>query len=209
MYKIIGADGRQYGPATQEQVHQWIAQGRANAQTQVQVEGTSEWRPLGSLPEFADAVGSAVPPTVPYGAAGASSIASDRQAALDAVRPPAITLMIVGGLMLVYLLYELMAALLGYGDPLQGIRFGDPALEELVRSMSGVVRVVTSAVAAGLAVVMLVGAARMQSLRSYGMAITASVIAMLPCTLCCVLGLPAGIWALVVLNRPEVKNQFQ
>jgi hypothetical protein len=49
----------------------------------------------------------------------------------------------------------------------------------------------------------------MQSLRSYGFAFAAAILAMIPClTPCCVLGLPFGIWALVVLNKPEVKSQF-
>ncbi|MGA2221176.1 MAG: GYF domain-containing protein [Verrucomicrobiia bacterium] len=54
MYKVIGADGREYGPVTPEQLRQWIAEGRANAQTQVQSEGSAEWKSLGELAEVAD-----------------------------------------------------------------------------------------------------------------------------------------------------------
>jgi hypothetical protein len=37
----------------------------------------------------------------------------------------------------------------------------------------------------------------------------ASIIAMIPCVSpCCLLGLPIGIWALVVLMKPEVKSAF-
>jgi hypothetical protein len=64
MYRIIGADGRQYGPITAERLRQWIAEGRANAQTQIFVEGTTEWKPLGVLPEFANYFASQVPPTI-------------------------------------------------------------------------------------------------------------------------------------------------
>src|SRR5512141_655481 len=53
MYKIIGADGKEYGPATAEALRQWIAEGRANAQTKVLPEGATEWRTLGDLPDFA------------------------------------------------------------------------------------------------------------------------------------------------------------
>jgi TM2 domain-containing membrane protein YozV len=53
MYRIIGADGREYGPVTAEQLKQWIAEGRAGAQTRVRVEATGEWKWLGELPEFA------------------------------------------------------------------------------------------------------------------------------------------------------------
>jgi uncharacterized membrane protein len=56
MYKIIGGDGKEYGPISAEQVRQWIAEGRANAQTPVQAAGSTEWKPLSSFPEFADAL---------------------------------------------------------------------------------------------------------------------------------------------------------
>ena len=52
MYRMIGADGREYGPISADQLRQWIGQGRANASTSVLPEGASEWKPLGSLPEF-------------------------------------------------------------------------------------------------------------------------------------------------------------
>ena len=55
MYKIIGADGREYGPVSAEQLRQWIAEGRANAQTLTQAAGSADWKPLGSLPEFSQA----------------------------------------------------------------------------------------------------------------------------------------------------------
>ena len=53
MYQIIGSDGRTYGPATAEQLREWIAEGRADAQTQVWTEGASQWRPLAEYAEFA------------------------------------------------------------------------------------------------------------------------------------------------------------
>ena len=53
MYRIIGKDGKQYGPVNAEQLRAWIAENRANAQTLVLTEGAQEWKPLGSLPEFA------------------------------------------------------------------------------------------------------------------------------------------------------------
>ena len=44
-------------------MRQWIAGRRADAQTKVQAEGSTEWKSLGSLPEFAAAL--AVPPLLP------------------------------------------------------------------------------------------------------------------------------------------------
>ena len=64
MYKIIGGDGQQYGPVSAEQLRQWQAEGRVNGQTKVQAEGTTEWRPLGMVPEFANLF-AAPPPGAP------------------------------------------------------------------------------------------------------------------------------------------------
>ena len=51
MYKILGGDGKEYGPISADNLRQWINEGRANAQTQVQPEGGA-WIALGQLPEF-------------------------------------------------------------------------------------------------------------------------------------------------------------
>ncbi|MBC8094890.1 MAG: DUF4339 domain-containing protein [Akkermansiaceae bacterium] len=71
MYKIIGADQKPYGPVTGEQIRQWIAENRVNAQTQVQAEGTEEWKPLVAFSEFAAALG--IDPTAPPTYATASA----------------------------------------------------------------------------------------------------------------------------------------
>lgn len=62
MYKIIGGDGKEYGSISAEQLRQWISEGRVNAQTQALVEGTTDWKPLSSFPEFADVLGVGQPP---------------------------------------------------------------------------------------------------------------------------------------------------
>jgi len=53
MYKIIGADQKEYGPISADQIHQWIAEGRVNGQTRACAEGSEEWKPLETFPEFA------------------------------------------------------------------------------------------------------------------------------------------------------------
>ena len=53
MYKIIGNDGKTYGPISADQIRQWIAQGRADSRTAVIADGAGEWTFLGLLPEFA------------------------------------------------------------------------------------------------------------------------------------------------------------
>jgi len=64
MFKILGADGKEYGPISADGLRQWIAERRANAQTKVQPAGTTEWQLLGELSEFKDAFVSAasIPP---------------------------------------------------------------------------------------------------------------------------------------------------
>jgi TM2 domain-containing membrane protein YozV len=62
MYKMIGGDGREYGPVSAEQLRQWAAEGRANANTRVLDEATTEWKPLGAVPELS---GQATPPPPP------------------------------------------------------------------------------------------------------------------------------------------------
>lgn len=62
MYKIIGADDREYGPISLEQLRQWQAQGRINAQTRVQVAGETNWKTVADLPELAS---TATPPSTP------------------------------------------------------------------------------------------------------------------------------------------------
>jgi hypothetical protein len=61
MYKIVGADQKEYGPVTEEQIRQWILEGRANAQTIARLED-GPWKPLSAFPEFASLLPSELPP---------------------------------------------------------------------------------------------------------------------------------------------------
>jgi len=73
MYKIIGVDGRPYGPVGADQIRIWITENRVNAQTLVQLEGATEWKPLTAFPEFG-----APPPQVPPTIAAVNSTLSAR-----------------------------------------------------------------------------------------------------------------------------------
>src|SRR5262245_37812974 len=63
MYKIIGGDKKEYGPVSADELRRWIAEGRINAQTQIQAEGNPEWKPASAFPEFADALARPTAPT--------------------------------------------------------------------------------------------------------------------------------------------------
>ncbi len=67
-YFIIGGDGQQYGPVSAEDLRRWIPENRVQAQTQAQLEGTTEWRTLAEIPEFAGAFPALTPPPLPAGA---------------------------------------------------------------------------------------------------------------------------------------------
>lgn len=62
MYKIIGGDGKEYGPVTAEVLREWIAQGRALRQTKVLAEGGTEWKALSDFPEFGSTLASQTAP---------------------------------------------------------------------------------------------------------------------------------------------------
>jgi hypothetical protein len=53
MYKIIGADQKEYGPISTDQIRQWISEGRVNVETRACAEGSTDWKPLGMFPDFA------------------------------------------------------------------------------------------------------------------------------------------------------------
>jgi uncharacterized membrane protein len=76
MYKIIGADQKEYGPVTAEQLRQWFGEGRVNGQTLIRPEAETEWRPLSSVPEFADLLRSApTPSSAPFPSAPGATVA--------------------------------------------------------------------------------------------------------------------------------------
>ena len=214
-YTIIGGDQKQYGPVTAEQLRQWFLEGRVTAHTQVKAEGDAEWRPLSAFPEFANALAAksaapGTPPPLPSAAPPSFPSGGGREAALQAVRGPAIALIAIASLGIAYYgLSGLFALFHG------GMMFHHelppnipPQLRAFIQGMRGPMAGVISLGIAAVNGFVLLGAINLLRLRNYGVAMVASIVAMLPCGCCCVLGLPAGIWALVTLNKPEVKSQF-
>src|SRR5579862_1494906 len=65
MYKFQATDGNVYGPVSAEQLKQWIAEGRCNAASKIQAEGSQEWKTLAEFPEFADSTRSPIAPPPP------------------------------------------------------------------------------------------------------------------------------------------------
>ena len=207
MYKIIGGDHKQYGPISAEDVRKWIAEDRLSAQSLAQAEGDIEWKQLSTFPEFAGAFASesGTPLTAP-----AVSASSERDAALQLVKGPVIGLKVTAIVGLVLVTAGLAMNIL----TLNGFHIGpqqiyDPQMQKLINTLGGSLGIVQDIIGGVVGVVVLLGAAKMQKLQNYQFALTASIAAMVPCiSPCCLFGLPFGIWALVVLNKPEVKSQF-
>ena len=59
MYRILGADQKEYGPVNAEQIRQWILERRLGPQSLIMVEGTVGWKPLSLFPEFSQTLAGA------------------------------------------------------------------------------------------------------------------------------------------------------
>lgn len=55
-YFVIGGDNKEYGPVTDADIRQWIAEGRLNGESRVKAESDAEFRRLALFPEFAAAL---------------------------------------------------------------------------------------------------------------------------------------------------------
>ena len=60
-YKIKGTGGAEYGPVSTEELQHWIAQNRCTRESLVEVDGSGEWVPLATLPEYSRAFAAPVP----------------------------------------------------------------------------------------------------------------------------------------------------
>jgi hypothetical protein len=212
MYKIIGANQSEYGPVSADQLRQWIAEGRVNAQTLAQMEGETGWRPLSEYPDFAGAIAATPPPPLPpppFAFNAAPLDDAGRARALQQVTGPAIALLIVGILsLLACVLVSILAFTLPQSNRLSH-RYSQVGNSEAERLGRTVGRYAPPIVGIFSWAFVIFGAVKMKKLQGRGLAIAASIVAMLPCGyLCCVIGLPIGIWSLVVLNKPDVKSFF-
>ncbi|MBF5043829.1 hypothetical protein FGE12_15625 [Aggregicoccus sp. 17bor-14] len=146
--------------------------------------------------------GTPIPPPTP----GPDPIAAQKQ-----VQVPAILLIVLGALGLIFGLIGVASHSVNQYGPL----LDNPELPEQARSVvqgfanHGRWLNLPGIVLSGL---MLLGGLKMKGLQSYALALTGAIVAVIPCmgvNGCCCIGMPVGIWALVVLMRPEVKGAFR
>jgi len=152
---------------------------------------------------FADDSPFASPQTGPGGSfhGTAAPPYADTGYAASQVSGPAIALIVIGSLSLLGGLLSL-ARLTVFG-------FGFPGNAAPAAMVGGVGLLITFASLA-LSVLIIIGGIKMKNLQNYGLAMAASIVAMTPCIgACCILGLPFGIWAVVVLSNESVRSAFR
>ncbi len=146
----------------------------------------------------------------PYASPQVDRSQSDRagEAPTLKVGIPAVTLIVLGALGLG--LSVLSAAIALVGDP----PIVDPNAPRFVQAIQqGSRGPLAAAIQIAFVFVngtIIAGAIQMLRFRSWGLAITASILAMVNFgNCCCLLGLPLGIWSIVVLSLADVRTAFQ
>ncbi len=125
----------------------------------------------------------------------------------EKVKLPAIFMMVIGGLSILGNLLSLVANLAGIGmGGLSG--FGGGREERIFQMFSGGMGIVVALLGLVVNAVVIFGAMKMKALTGYTLAMTAAILAIVPCSCCC-LNIPFGIWSLVVLLDSNVKAAFR
>jgi hypothetical protein len=137
------------------------------------------------------------------GGTAAVRAAGDKAQVARRVQAPAIALMVVGTLTILNGLAVL--AMIGLGV-FAGVQQGEAIDEEaMIGFVAYGVGALTSFIVGGIVVA---GGWKMYQLQSWGWALTAAILSVIPCFTCFLIGLPIGIWSLVTLNDAEVKEAF-
>jgi hypothetical protein len=124
------------------------------------------------------------------------------------VKGPAISLIVVQGVSIAGFLVSIVVDvfLLASGNS----QVADPLTLDLSGSTVLAVRLVLAVTLLAVNLGTLFGSIQMLRRRNFPLAMTASVISVIPCLSgCYCLGIPFGIWALVVLMKPEVRQAFR
>ncbi len=214
-YLIIGGDGKEYGPVTDADVRHWIAEGRLSAQSLAKSESDAEFRPLAQFPELAESFNRPVPPIHPPTISpGATNVDFAREAALQKIKAPAVAMIALAILNIVLSLWNVIE-LIFFPPNLNQVlakypQFQEPQIQHMLQMFYGPIGIGSAIFTLAMGIVILFGALKMRNLENYVFALIAAILAIVPCVSACfILGLPFGIWALVVMNKPEVKSQFK
>ena len=132
--------------------------------------------------------------------------------ALDAVKLPAIFLIVIGAIGVLLALWGIVQGAMGGNEAEMARIMNDPNIPAAAKQWLGFSQkggMFINAFVLLTSALVIYGSTQMMKLKNFGLSMAAAIIAMIPCFgPCCCLGLPVGIWALVVLNKPEVKASF-
>lgn len=124
----------------------------------------------------------------------------------EKVKLPAIFLMVIAGLSILGNILSLVLNLAGVG--MGGFAPGGSEQDRIIRMFSGGMGMVFALLGLLVNSVVIFGAMKMKALTGYTLAMTAAILAIVPCSCCC-LNIPFGIWSLVVLLDSNVKAAFR
>jgi hypothetical protein len=157
-------------------------------------------------PQRADSAGYQTPYQTPPGHGPGPSGQGSYLYALQRVSAPAVCLIVTAVLGIGLHLLGIAGVILHIGVAAAAMH--QHAMPEMF--ISGPIAIIYQGINIILYLIILIGAMKMKGLENYGFAMAASIIALVPCIgPCCLLGLPFGIWALVVLSDPAVKSSFK
>src|SRR5205823_2105962 len=160
-------DNKEYGPINDDQMRQWIAEGRANAQTQVLAEGTTQWKPLSEFPEFVTTPSGPPPAAAP---GGIPAIPLDSTAALNQVSGPATALIFLAMLHFLGVALSVVMRFVGTSFFSAG-QMPNQAFSDM---FSGTLATISNLLGIVIAFLILMGGIKMKRLENYGLAMTAS-----------------------------------
>ena len=190
-YHLIGGDGREYGPYSEDEMKELMADGRLKASSGVKVDD-GEWKPYSAYPELGEAMAAA-------SARMSGNASSDKQMLVQSrVKKPAIFMIILSAFSIMTLLIVLVESIAGNIPP----EMEKILIEYGINNEILIIVVLFN-------IIILVGAINMRKGRYYSLAMVASVLCILCNSSLYGLGLVAGIWSIVVLNKPEVKAGFR
>ena len=226
MYFVKGADQKEYGPVSTEQLRQWIAENRLNQFSVARKDGETVWKPLGQFEELASLFGlGSVPPPAPAAPSaypafptvqpvppGSHSSATSRS---NNHLGPAIGMIVVGALSLLMSVVQIVVLAVQGTKQMMDMMSKFGGAGQIPPEMMGVVQGAAYAVYGLqllLAVLVILGGVSFLRLKSRGLAMASAVVMVIPCcgtaSFLCALGIPLGIWALVVLSQAETKEAF-
>jgi type IV secretory pathway VirB2 component (pilin) len=151
-------------------------------------------------------------PGMNYGAVGGFDD-NGRERARQAVAGPGMALLVTGILAAVGTVLNLVLSLSGaaFKPPAGEIPPEMQQLFDTLTQVQGPIAIVSAVVGMVISGLIILGAQKLRNLESYAFVIVACILAIQPCFTfpCCCIGLPVGIWALVVSSRKEVKPFFR